>query len=106
MHVAPQLCVRARFAVLAVVPTVRHHDLPEVTCDYGTWLERGWCRLELWALLLARFSNLPAVIVKGGDAAPFMIACQAALARPPGCGSFSTPPSHPPAAHALGPTAI
>ena len=91
-------CVSARFAVLAVVPTLRHHDLPEVTCDYGTWLGRGWCRLELWALLLARFSSRPAIIVKGGAAAPFMIACQAAIARPPGCGSFSTP-LHRPAHH-------
>ena len=74
---------------LAVVPTVRHHDLADVTCDLGSWLERGWCRVELWALMLARFSWLPAIIIKGGEGTPFMMACQAAFARPPGCGSFS-----------------
>ena len=52
---------------LAVVPTVRHHDLAEETCDFGSWLQRGWCRVELWALMLARFSRLPAIIVKGGE---------------------------------------
>ena len=73
----------------AIVPTVRHHDVHGVTCDYGSWLERGWCRLEMWALLLARFSNLPVIVVKGGEATPFMNACQAALGRPPGLGRFT-----------------
>ena len=50
----------------------------------------------MWALLLARFSNLPAIIVKGGDAVPFMIASQAAIARPAGCGNFSAPLPLPP----------
>ena len=38
---------------LAIVPTVRHNDLPDVTCDYGSWLDRGWCRIEMWALMLS-----------------------------------------------------
>ena len=29
---------------LAIVPTVQHRDLPEVVCDLGSWLGRGWCK--------------------------------------------------------------
>ena len=62
---------------LAVVPTVRHNDLPGVTCDYGSWLERGWCRIEMWALMLSVHQNAAgkstnvepsAIIMKGGEA--------------------------------------
>ena len=30
----------------AVVPRVEHSDLPGVHCDYRSWQQRGWCRLE------------------------------------------------------------
>ena len=73
----------------AVCPTVRHHDLPNTTCDFGSWLGRGWCRLELFALLLARYNRLPAIIVKGGETAPFMIAAQAVFSNLPGHGAFT-----------------
>ena len=56
----------------AICPTVTHGDLDDVICDYGSWLERGWCRVELFALLLARHNDIPAVIIQGGDVAPFM----------------------------------
>ena len=29
---------------LAIVPTVKHRDLPGVVCDLGSWLGRGWCK--------------------------------------------------------------
>ena len=61
----------------AIVPTVRHYDVHGVTCDYGSWLERGWCRLEMWALILARFTNLPVIVVKGGEASHPARACPA-----------------------------
>ena len=54
----------------AVVPTLRHQDLSCVTCDYGSWLRRGWCRLELNTLQLARFGTLPAIVVKVGAVSP------------------------------------
>ena len=30
----------------AVCPAVPHRDLDGVICDFGSWLKRGWCRLE------------------------------------------------------------
>ena len=56
-----------------ICPPVNHHELPDTLCDFGTWLSRGWCRVELFSLLLARHSRIPAIIVKGGDATPYML---------------------------------
>ena len=58
---------------LAIVPTIKHHDLHEVVCDLGTWLGRGWCRVELFSLLLARHNTNAAIVVKGGESSPYMI---------------------------------
>ena len=30
-----------------VSPNVDHRELPKVVCGYSTWLERGWCRVEM-----------------------------------------------------------
>jgi len=43
----------------------------------------------MYALLLSRSKHLPVIVVKGGDATPYMMACQACLSRPPGCGTFT-----------------
>ena len=32
---------------LAIVPTVKHRDLPGVVCDLGSWLGRGWCKCHM-----------------------------------------------------------
>ena len=73
----------------AVTPTVQHLNVKDMTCDYGSWLRRGWCRVEMFSLLLERFNDLPVIVVKGGEASPYMIAGHATLARPPGCGEFT-----------------
>ena len=39
----------------ACVPVVDHNDREGVMCDYGSWLLRGWCRLEMFSLLFKRF---------------------------------------------------
>ena len=49
-------------------PTVQHLDQPDTQCDLASWQGRGWCRVEQAALLLARFTVIPAIIVKGSDA--------------------------------------
>jgi hypothetical protein len=97
----------------AVVPTVKHADLDNVECDFGSWLQRGWvsvspmeqlthsvisyhtfvarsqCCVEMCALLLSRSKHMPVIVVKGGEATPYMMACQACMSRPPGCGTFT-----------------
>ena len=46
-------------------------------------------RVELFALLLARHTRIPAIVVKGGDGAPFMLSPTEALPRAPGIGIFT-----------------
>ena len=74
---------------LAICPTIQHRDLDEVACDFASWLERGWCRVELYSLLLARHNSIPAIVVKGSECAPFMISPSAALPRSPGLGRYT-----------------
>ena len=71
-----------------ICPTVHHQDLEGTVCDYGTWLQSSGCRMELFALLLARHNRIPAIVVKGGDATPFLISPTAAIPRSPGLGLF------------------
>ena len=71
----------------AVCPPVVHQQLGTI-CDYGTWLGRGWCRLEQVCLLLARFNDVPAIVVKGGGSPPAMVASNVSK-RPVGLGNFT-----------------
>mmetsp|Transcript_35470 Transcript_35470/g.82136 ORF Transcript_35470/g.82136 Transcript_35470/m.82136 type:complete len:779 (-) Transcript_35470:104-2440(-) len=73
----------------AVTPTVTHADLPSVTCNYGSWLKRGWCRLEMISLLLSRFNDMPVIVVTGPECQPFMISPTTIMARPPGGGELT-----------------
>ena len=73
----------------ACVPSTRHNDRVGVTCDFGSWLSRGWCRLEMFSLLFMRFNSLPVIVVKGSECAPYMIAPHKTMARPPGKGEFT-----------------
>ncbi|OLQ01197.1 hypothetical protein AK812_SmicGene16081 [Symbiodinium microadriaticum] len=41
---------------ISLVPPLRHQVTGKI-CDYGTYLQRGWCRAELWCRYLA-CSNL------------------------------------------------
>ena len=41
----------------ACVPSVKHNDREGVMCDFGSWLSRGWCRLEMFSLLFTRSSS-------------------------------------------------
>jgi hypothetical protein len=73
----------------AVTPTVTHADVPSVMCNYGSWLKRGWCRLEMLSLLLSRFNENPVIVVKGAECQPCMISPNTVVARPPGGGELT-----------------
>ena len=73
----------------ACVPTIIHNDRKGVMCDFGSWLSRGWCRLEMFSLLFKRFNELPVIVVKGGECEPYMISAVKTMARPPGSGEFT-----------------
>ena len=73
----------------ACVPMVKHNDREGVMCDLGSWLSRGWCRVEMFSLLFKRFNELPVIVVKGGECQPYMISAVNTMARPPGKGEFT-----------------
>ncbi|CAJ1337567.1 unnamed protein product [Effrenium voratum] len=49
-----------------VVLTPRcRHAVTGTFCGFGTWTERGWCRLELWCKMLSENTNFPVICVSG-----------------------------------------
>ena len=85
----PHRSVEKASHFFAVTPTVTHANLPSVTCNYGTWLKRGWCRLEMISLLLSRFNDHPVIVVRGPECQPYMISPSTIMARPPGGGELT-----------------
>lgn len=51
---------------LALVPKANHLDT-DVPCTMHSWLQRGWCRTELWCKYLSSRPNSPVIVVKGED---------------------------------------
>ena len=58
---------------LAVVPRCFHEDGD--LCGESTWLQRGWCRTEMWCKLLqvSDVSDIPIIFVTAGDLARFAL---------------------------------
>ena len=52
-------------AFVALVPSTVHHDTGQA-CSMHTWLQRGWCRTELWCKCL-NTRDIPMVVVKSDD---------------------------------------
>ncbi|CAK9021363.1 unnamed protein product [Durusdinium trenchii] len=55
---------------LALVPDATHSETLS-QCNFHSWLERGWCRTELWSYSLSARSKIPIVVVKSQDVAQF-----------------------------------
>ena len=51
---------------LALVPKANHLDTG-ASCTMHSWLQRGWCRTELWCKYLSSRPNSPIVVVKDED---------------------------------------
>ncbi|CAJ1392411.1 unnamed protein product [Effrenium voratum] len=54
---------------LALVPSLEHEGGSPV--NYSTWLQRGWCRAEMWCKLLSDRSAVPIVVVTDTERAHF-----------------------------------
>ena len=52
-------------AFVALVPSTIHHDTGQA-CSLHSWLQRGWCRTELWCKCLSA-RDIPMVVVKSDD---------------------------------------
>ena len=57
---------------VALVPRTWHIDKRE-GCDFHSWLQRGWCRTEVWCYFLSTRPKIPIIVVKGADAAHFTV---------------------------------
>ncbi|CAJ1347640.1 unnamed protein product [Effrenium voratum] len=72
------------FVILA--PRCRHSDLSQ--CGFGSWSQRGWCRLELWCKMLSANVELPVVLVSASHKIEFAMPI-AWIDDPPDEGAFS-----------------
>lgn len=54
---------------VALVPNLTHSSGSQV--NYSSWLQRGWCRAEMWCKLLSERSKVPIVVVTASDRAEF-----------------------------------
>eukprot|EP00438_Fugacium_kawagutii_P004344 Skav207881 [mRNA] locus=scaffold664:462592:464556:- [translate_table: standard] len=55
---------------VALVPSNRHSDTG-AQCNFNSWLQRGWCRMELWCHVLSARSEHPIVVVRSQDSAQY-----------------------------------
>ena len=55
--------------LLVLVPVCMHVDRQEM-CNYSTWRQRGWCRLELTTALLT-CGTLHVMVCDGEDSMPY-----------------------------------
>eukprot|EP00438_Fugacium_kawagutii_P022739 Skav234321 [mRNA] locus=scaffold3847:74899:77434:- [translate_table: standard] len=55
---------------LALVPSNLHSDTG-LHCNFSSWLQRGWCRTELWCNVLSARSRHPIVVVRSHDNAQY-----------------------------------
>lgn len=54
---------------LALVPSLQHQDT-HAACNYCSWFERGWCRMEMWCKMLsekASSASMPMIVVSAPD---------------------------------------
>ena len=55
--------------MLVLVPSVRHTDREGEVCDYNSWRQRGWCRLEFVSSRLCS-KDVPVIVIDSKDAPP------------------------------------
>jgi hypothetical protein len=77
--------------MLILAPRAAHASMDGKQCDYWTWIQRGWCRLECMAYALStRATDLvPPLLVQQSHDISFCSPFDS-LTRPIGCGSFRT----------------
>lgn len=47
-----------------LVPPVKHANLDASVCDFNSWRNRGWCRMEFAAAKLAVGEDMPLMVIK------------------------------------------
>ena len=72
---------------VALVPTIPHKSTG-MDCSFTSWLDRGWCRAEMWCRLLCSRPTIPIIIVLDHDHAVFATPSQC-LPYPPNTGEYT-----------------
>jgi ankyrin repeat protein len=73
--------------VIVLVPSCVHKDTG-INTGFSSWRTRGWCRVEMAAAFLAT-PDIPLLVVRGLDFAPYFLAPIDTLFLPPGKGCFT-----------------
>ena len=55
---------------VALTPSLKNES--GNTCDYSSWLSRGWCRTEMWCKQLSDASDIPVIVVHSNETAHFV----------------------------------
>ena len=53
-----------------LVPPCKHQDIEGAVCDFNSWRDRGWCRMEFAAGKLASGDDMPIMVIKSLAEAP------------------------------------
>ena len=53
-----------------LVPPVSHTDLEGAVCDFNSWRNRGWCRMEFGASKLAAGEDMPLMVIESSASEP------------------------------------
>ena len=56
--------------MIVLVPSVKHADRTGEVCDFNTWRQRGWCRMEFVSSRLACGHDIPVMIVNSRETTP------------------------------------
>merc|ERR1719331_2222049 len=73
--------------LLVLVPVCMHVDRHQM-CNFSTWRQRGWCRLEFIAAFL-KCGTLRVMVCDGAESRPFFSAPMAAMFMQCGEGEFT-----------------
>jgi ankyrin repeat protein len=73
--------------VVVLVPSCVHKDTG-INTGFSSWRTRGWCRVEMAAAFLAT-SEIPLLVVRGLEFAPYFLSSLDTLQLPPGKGTYT-----------------
>jgi len=55
---------------VVLTPSVKHADREGDCCDFNSWRQRGWCRLEFVSSRLACRGDIPVMVITSREATP------------------------------------
>jgi len=56
--------------MIVLTPSVKHADREGECCDFNSWRQRGWCRLEFVSSRLACRGDIPVMVITSREATP------------------------------------